>query len=164
MSRYLRSGQQEYGLDIRNVLEIIGTLKVTEIPDMPIFVKGVINLRGKVIPVIDVRLRFNMPEREYDDRTSIIVVKVNDSSVGFIVDTVSEVLEIPADQIEPPPSIKKGESSRFVEGMGKVGSDVKILLCADKLLYEEVLQSIPEESPTNGVEADEQPATEAMPE
>ena len=86
--------EQEYGIEIRHVTEIIGIQTITGLPDVPEFVKGVINLRGKVIPVIDVRLRFAMPERAYDERTCIVVVNINDASVGLVVDTVSEVLNI----------------------------------------------------------------------
>lgn len=130
-------GEEEYGIEIRHVTEIIGIQNITEVPDMPAHVKGVINLRGKVIPVMDVRLRFGMPERPYDDRTCIVVINIDGQAVGLIVDRVSEVLNIPKDHIEPPPAVKKGEESRFVQGMGKVGEEVKILLDARKLLYDE---------------------------
>ncbi len=127
--------KEEYGLEIRHVTEIIGIQSITGVPDMPHYVKGVINLRGKVIPVMDVRLRFGMEERTYDDRTCIIVINIDDYLVGLIVDQVSEVLDIPKNNIEPPPKVKKGESSRFIQGMGKVGDRVKILLNAHKLLF-----------------------------
>jgi len=129
-------GGEEYGIEIRHVTEIIGIQSITEVPDMPAHVKGVINLRGKVIPVMDVRLRFGMPERPYDDRTCIVVINIDGQAVGLVVDRVSEVLDIPKDDIEPPPAVKKGEESRFVQGMGKVGDEVKILLDARKLLYD----------------------------
>jgi purine-binding chemotaxis protein CheW len=128
-------GEEEYGIEIRHVTEIIGIQSITEVPDMPAHVKGVINLRGKVIPVMDVRLRFGMPERPYDDRTCIVVINIDGQAVGLVVDRVSEVLDIPKDDIEPPPAVKRGEESRFVQGMGKVGDKVKILLDARKLLY-----------------------------
>src|SRR3990172_5823963 len=85
-------GKEEYGIEIHNVTEIIGIQSITDLPDTPDFVKGVINLRGKVIPVLDVRLRFKMEEKAYNDRTCIIVVNIRNMSVGLIVDTVSEVL------------------------------------------------------------------------
>jgi len=136
-------GNEEYGIEIRYVTEIIGIQHVTCVPDLPEFVKGVINLRGKVIPVMDVRLRFHMQERKYDDRTCIIVINISDQPVGLIVDQVSEVLDIQKSEIEPPPKVKKDSSSLFVQGMGKVGDQVKILLNADKILYgvEEALKS-----------------------
>jgi purine-binding chemotaxis protein CheW len=130
-------GKEEYGLEIRHVTEIVGIQNITEVPDMPPYVKGVINLRGKVIPVMDVRRRFTLTEKSYDDHTCIIVVNISDSAVGLIVDTVSEVISIPDDKIDPPPSVTKGDSSRFIKGLGKVGDTVVILLDISQLLYEE---------------------------
>ena len=130
-------GKEEYGLEIRHVTEIVGIQKITEVPDMPQYVKGVINLRGKVIPVMDVRTRFTLAEKPYDDHTCIVVVNINDSSVGLIVDTVSEVISIPDGNIDPPPSVTKGDSSRFIKGLGKVGDTVVILLDIGQLLFEE---------------------------
>ncbi|MEW6182069.1 MAG: chemotaxis protein CheW [Bacillota bacterium] len=130
-------GEEEYGIEIRHVTEIIGLQTITDVPDMPSHVKGVINLRGKVVPVMDVRLRFGMEERAYDDRTCIVVINIENHAVGLIVDRVSEVLDIPKSDVEPPPRVRKGESSRFVQGMGKVGEQVKILLNADKVLFDE---------------------------
>jgi purine-binding chemotaxis protein CheW len=135
-------GKEEYAVEIRFVTEIIGMQKITILPDLPVFVKGVINLRGKVIPAIDVRLRFGLDERTYDDRTCIVITRLNDSSVGLIVDSVSEVLDIPQNNIDPPPRIRKGSESRFIKGLGKLGSDVKIILDTHKLLFEEELEKI----------------------
>ena len=129
--------KEVYGLEIRYVTEIIGIQKITPVPDMPDYVKGVINLRGKVIPVMDVRLRFSMSVRDYDERTCIIVINAKDTIVGLIVDTVNEVLEIPANQIETTNSFRKGTGNQFMKGMGKVGDEVKILLDAEALLFEE---------------------------
>ncbi|MCB0281019.1 MAG: purine-binding chemotaxis protein CheW [Calditrichae bacterium] len=135
--------KQQYGIDIKSVTEIIGVQKITDLPDLPSFVKGVINLRGKVIPVIDVRLRFGMDERAYDERTCIVVVNINDTSVGLVVDTVSEVMNIPESNIEAPPKInKKADGNRFVKGLGKIDEDVKIILDTQKLLFEEELDQI----------------------
>ncbi|OQA08957.1 MAG: Chemotaxis protein CheW [Firmicutes bacterium ADurb.Bin373] len=128
--------REEYGIEIRHVTEIIGIQNITEVPDMPHYIKGVINLRGKVIPVMDVRLRFGVAERDYDDRTCIIVINIEEQSVGMIVDRVSEVLDIPKSEVAPPPKVKKGESSRFIKGMGKVGERVKILLNEYQLLFD----------------------------
>ncbi len=124
---------EDYGLEIRYVIEIIGILNITEVPDMPPSIKGVINLRGKVIPVMDVRLRFNLPEREYDDRTCIVVVDVDGATVGMVVDQVSEVVDIPESQIEPPPT-SGGVGSSYILGMGKIDDAVKILLNVKELL------------------------------
>ncbi|MEW6172238.1 MAG: chemotaxis protein CheW [Bacillota bacterium] len=129
-------GDGEYGIEIRHVTEIIGIQNITDVPDMPSYVKGVINLRGKVVPVLDVRLRFGMEERGYDDRTCIVVINIDSHAVGLIVDRVSEVLDIPKNDVEVPPKVKKGEGSRFVKGIGKLGDNVKILLDAPSLLFE----------------------------
>jgi len=128
--------REEYGIEIRYVTEIVGIQNITQVPDMPGFIKGVINLRGKVIPVMDVRLRFDIEERPYDDRTCIVVININEQAVGLIVDRVSEVLDIPKTEIELPPKIRRSERSNFIQGLGKVGDKVKILLNANKLLYE----------------------------
>ncbi len=134
--------KEDYGVEIRHVTEIIGIQRITEVPDMSDFVRGVINLRGKIIPVIDVRTRFKLPPREYDDRTCIIVVNINDMAVGLVVDEVSEVANIPEDQVEPPPRTGKGTNGRFIQGMGKIGEEVKILLDVSKLLHDEELDAI----------------------
>lgn len=130
-------GTEDYGIEIYHVTEIIGIQKITEIPDMPEYIKGVINLRGRVIPVMDVRLRFKMPERAYDDRTCIIVVSVHGSALGLVVDTVKEVADIPPHQIELPPDVSEGNRQLFIKGLGKMGNDVKILLDAEKLAQKE---------------------------
>ncbi|MCB9068283.1 MAG: purine-binding chemotaxis protein CheW [Calditrichae bacterium] len=132
--------RQEYGIEIRHVTEIIGIQRITDLPDMPAYIKGVINLRGKVIPVVDVRLRFGMENRKYDERTCIIVVNFNDAAVGLVVDTVSEVMNIPAHNIEPSPKASlKSSGGRFIKGLGKVEDDVKILLDIEQLLFDEAL-------------------------
>jgi purine-binding chemotaxis protein CheW len=131
-------GKEEYGIEIRCVTEIIGILSITGVPDMPVFIRGVINLRGKVIPVMDVRLRFNLEERQYDERTCIVVINIDEQVVGLIVDRVLEVLDIPKSEVEPPPKASKPDNGRFVQGMGKVGDKGKILLDAQQLInYEE---------------------------
>jgi purine-binding chemotaxis protein CheW len=135
-------GDEEYGIPIRNVTEIIGIQTITDLPETPHYVKGVINLRGKVIPVIDVRIRFNMPEKEYDDRTCIVVVNIKDVSVGLIVDSVSEVMDIPDENIEPTPRISQGAGTKYIMGLGKVNNDVKILLDTQKLLFDEELEML----------------------
>ncbi|MHC4944873.1 MAG: chemotaxis protein CheW [Planctomycetota bacterium] len=132
-----RVGDENYGIEIRHVKEIVVVHKITEVPDMEEYVRGVINLRGQVIPVIDVRLRFLLVPREYDDRTCIVVVNVNDNVVGMIVDSVTEVVDIPEDRIDPPPAVSRSPASRFVLGVGHVGDGVRILLDADKVLRDE---------------------------
>ncbi|MGI6120481.1 MAG: chemotaxis protein CheW [Desulfosporosinus sp.] len=134
-------GNECYGIEIKYVTEIIGLQPITEIPEMPEYIKGIINLRGKIIPVMDVRLRFKKPFREYNDRTCIIVIEIRGISVGLIVDTVSEVISIPEDEIVAPPSMTK-EGNKYIKGVGKVGSDVKLLLDSDKLLNETDLENL----------------------
>lgn len=109
---------------------------------MPGFVRGVINLRGQVIPVIDVRARFHMDARGYDDRTCVVVVCLNETSIGLVVDTVNEVMDIPANQVSPPPKLGQGDGNRYIRGMGKVGEDVKILLDASRLLFDTEMKSL----------------------
>ena len=130
-----------YGLEIRHVTEIIGIQKVTNVPDMPDHVIGVLNLRGKVIPIIDVRLRFNLTLREYDERTCIIVVSVNENPVGLVVDQVSEVVDISQNDIEPPPATGKGRG-HYIQGLGKIGETVKILLNVEVLVEEDLEENL----------------------
>jgi len=142
--RYLtfRIANEEYGIEIMHVLEIIGLYKITPIPEAPEFVKGVINLRGKVIPVLDVRLRFGMESKVYDERTCTIVVKMKGITVGLIVDTINEVIQIPGKDVDEPTSFSQSAKSMFIMGMGKIGESVKILLDVDKLLHAEELESL----------------------
>jgi purine-binding chemotaxis protein CheW len=142
--RYLtfRIASEEYGVEIRHITEIVGVQKITEVPDTESYLKGVINLRGKIIPVMDVRLRFGMAAIDYGDRTCIIVVDVNGTSIGLIVDEVLEVVNIPAQNVSEPPRTSKGSSSRYIQGMGKVGASVKILLNIEQLVNEEDLVAV----------------------
>lgn len=127
-----------YGIEIRNVTEIIGMQTITEVPELPDYIRGIINLRGKIIPVMDVRLRFNKAFRDYNDRTCVIVVNVQELSIGLIVDSVSEVISIPETDIVAPPELGK-EGSKFIRGVGKVGNEVKLLLDCEKLLnYQDI--------------------------
>lgn len=141
--------REDYGIEIRFVTEIIGIQRITEVPDMPNFLKGVINLRGKVIPVMDVRLRFGMEPRDYDDRTCIVVVNINNTPIGLVVDKVQEVVDIPESQVEAAPEKARGKRSRFLQGMGKVNDQVKILLNVEQLLYEEERAQLEEIAPTS---------------
>lgn len=129
-------GNESYGIDIKYVTEIIGNQPTTEVPELPEYIRGIINLRGKIIPVMDVRLRFKKPFREYDERTCVIVIDIADISIGLIVDSVAEVLAIPAAEIVTPPELNKG-GNKYIKGIGKVGSEVKLILDCDKLLNEE---------------------------
>lgn len=135
-------GKEEYGIEIKYVTEIIGGIQaITDVPDVPDNVKGIINLRGKIIPVMDVNLRFKKEPKEYNDRTCIIVIDIEDLSVGLIVDYVAEVLSIPDEDIVPPPSARVGFHHRYIKGIGKVGSSVKLLLDCDKLLSDDDLNA-----------------------
>ena len=135
-------GKEDYGIEIRYVTEIVGMQKITEVPDMPVFVKGVVNLRGQVIPVLDMRLRFHMESRNYDERTCIVVVNINGAQVGLVVDTVNEVRNIDDTQISPPPQTAGAASAQYIQGMGKVGEAVIILLDGQRLLYEHELAAL----------------------
>lgn len=137
-----------YGLEIRYVTEIIGIQEITCLPDMPEHVRGVLNLRGKVIPVLDVRLRFHLPERDYDDRTCIIVVDVDERSVGLVVDKVSEVIDIPMSDIEPAPKTSSSSGRAYIKGLGKIDQQVKILLDIESLVQDEDLSEIDTETLT----------------
>lgn len=137
-------GKESYGIEIQYVTEIIGIQAITEIPELPDYVKGIINLRGKIIPVMDVRLRFKKEVKEYNDRTCVIVIDTMDLSIGLIVDSVAEVINIPEQDIEVPPKMNKGYNNRFIKNIGKVGNDVKLLLDCEKLLNVDDINTINE--------------------
>ena len=135
---------ENYGIEIQYVVEIIGIQTITEIPGLPDYVKGIVNLRGKIIPVIDIRLLFKKEPKDYNDRTCIIVIDIKNISIGLIVDTVSEVITIPEQDIVEPPQINKGAYNKYIKNIGKVGSDIKLLLDCEKLLSEDELMEINE--------------------
>ena len=127
-----------YGIDIKVVIEIIGILPITAVPDVPEYVKGIINLRGKIIPVVDMRLRFHRAPRVYTDRTCVIVIEADGVLVGLIIDGVSEVRDIPEAQVVPPPKLKAAQN-RYIKGVGRLdeGSKVVLLLDWEKLFSKE---------------------------
>jgi purine-binding chemotaxis protein CheW len=131
-------GAEEYGLEILKVQEIIKMMDITKVPRTPEFVRGVINLRGKVIPVVDLRLKFSMDSKETTDKTCVIVVQVAHGAgrvtMGTIVDEVSEVLDIAGEQIEPAPEFGTAVDTAFILGMGKVAKKVVMLLDIDRVL------------------------------
>ena len=131
--------EEEYGLEILKVREIMGLMEITTVPQTPNYVRGVINLRGQVIPVVDLRLKFGMSEGDDDKRTCIIVVDVGGVMMGIVVDTVSEVMDIDTGSIEATPSFGTELNTDYILGMGKVGGKVKILLDIDKVLTSEEL-------------------------
>ena len=130
-------GEEEFGVDILRVREIIRMLEITRVPRAPEFVEGVINLRGSVIPIIDLRKRFRLLAKENDKDTRIVVISIDNMTVGFIVDSVSQVLRIPANTIEPTPPVVAGVDSEYIEGVGKLEDRLLILLDLDRLLSSE---------------------------
>ncbi|MCE5286009.1 MAG: chemotaxis protein CheW [Pelosinus sp.] len=136
-------GKEYYGIAIRYVTEIIGGIQaITEVPELPEYVKGIINLRGTIIPVMDIRLRFKKEPKAYTDRTCIVVVNIKDIFIGLIVDAVSEVLTIAEQEIVAPPAGHKSFQNRYIKGIGKVGSDVKLLLDCNKLINDEEFEAL----------------------
>lgn len=134
-------GHEEFGLEILKVREIIGYMEITAVPQTPAHVKGVINLRGQVIPVIDLRMKFGMEQAEVTEETCIIVVEITQSQrrfqTGIVVDRVKEVLDIAGENIEDSPQFGSNVDTDFILGMGKVNDSVKILLDIDKVLGNE---------------------------
>lgn len=128
---------EEFAVDILYVQEINRMLQVTKVPNAPDYVNGVINLRGRVIPVINLRLRLGMPRKEPDKNTRIIVMEVNEKTVGFIVDSVNEVLRIPENVTEAPPSLAMGINSEFIKSVGKLEDRLLILIDLEKILSKE---------------------------
>ncbi len=137
-------GSEIYGIEIKHVTEIIGIQAITELPELPEYIRGIINLRGKIIPVMDVRLRFKKAFREYNDRTCIIVIDIRDISIGLIVDSVSEVLSIHEQDIIEPPKLNHGQQNKYIKNIGKAGNDVKLLLDCERLLTENEVEELNE--------------------
>jgi purine-binding chemotaxis protein CheW len=126
-------GREEFGVDILRVQEINRMVTVTSVPNSPSFVDGVINLRGKVIPIIDLRTRFGMPRKEHDKNTRIVVIELKNNIVGFVVDAVSEVLRIPRSVTEPPPAVVAGIHADYITAVGKLEDRLLILLDLEKV-------------------------------
>ena len=137
-------GEEIYGIEILKASEIIGLMDITTVPQTPDYMKGVINLRGKVIPVIDLRKKFSMQEGVHTQETCVIVVEVNSSSIGLIVDSVSEVSDITGEEIENAPSFGQGIDTSFIMGLGKVKDKIIILLDIDTVLSTEELEMVEE--------------------
>ncbi|MCL1915757.1 MAG: chemotaxis protein CheW [Desulfovibrionaceae bacterium] len=135
-------GEEEFGVDILKVQEIIRTMEITKVPRAQDFVEGVINLRGKVIPIIDLRRRFGLSSKAHDKHTRIIVIEISNMIVGFVVDSVSEVLRIPSSTVEPPPPVVAGVESEYISGVGKLHDRLLILLDLDKLLSSSDLEAL----------------------
>lgn len=135
-------GSEEYALDILKVREIIGLLPVTPVPQTPERLRGVINLRGKVIPVVDLRASFGMASRDDDPKTCIIVVLVEDGLMGLLVDTVRSVVDVADDQIEPPPPVVGRLRVDYVLGMAKAADGLKILVDVEKIVSPAALEAL----------------------
>ena len=134
-----KSGVEYFGLEIQYVQQIIQYQEVTRVPETEDYIMGLINLRGRIIPVVDVRLRFKQGACEYNDKTCILVINVKSATVGLVVEQIAEVVEIKEENILPPPTIGRGDKShhKYVYGIGKVGNTVRLLLDPEKLLYDE---------------------------
>jgi purine-binding chemotaxis protein CheW len=137
-------GNEVYGIEILKAREIIGLMDITSVPQTPEYMKGVINLRGKVIPVIDLRLKFGMQEEKHTQETCVIVVEVNNTSIGIIVDSVSEVSDISGGAIEDAPSFGQDIDTSFIMGLGKVKDKIIILLDIEAVLSSEELEMVEE--------------------
>lgn len=135
-------GEEEFGMDIMHVKEIIRMMEITKVPKSPEFVDGVINLRGNVVPIIDLRKRFSMAGKDRDKNTRISVVELGGTIVGFVVDSVHEVLRIPTDTVEPPPPVVAGIDSDYIKGVGKLDDRLLILLDLQKLLSREEREAL----------------------
>lgn len=134
--------KQYYAFHINNVNEIIEMQDITPVPEFPDYAKGIINLRGLLIPIIDVRLRFCKSEADYNDRTCIIVLNMKEIEVGFIVDTVDEVLDIDDKDISPVPKLSDAKTRKFIKGVGKTSNKIVMLLDAQKMLNDDEIKSL----------------------
>jgi purine-binding chemotaxis protein CheW len=135
-------GSEVYGIEILKVREIIKLMDITTVPRTPDYLKGVINLRGKVIPIVNLRSKFSMPEEEHTKETCVIVAEVNNTSIGIIVDSVSEVLDIKSGEIEETPSLGQGIDTDFIMGLGKTKERIVILLDIALVLSSEELEIV----------------------
>ena len=131
-----------YGIDISYVIEIVSMQTITAVPNMPLYVKGVINLRGKVIPVIDMRLKFNLPAVDYNDRTCAVVVQIDDCEIGLIVDSVDDVLDIPKEDVTPPPHLVSSSAGSYLYGIGRLDQKIVMLLNIETFIEQQDLVQI----------------------
>ncbi len=135
---------EEFGVDILKVQEIIRTVEITRVPKSPEFVEGVINLRGKIVPVIDLRKRFGMEQRQHDNETRIVVVELTDKVVGFLVDKVKEVIRVEKSVIEPPPELTTNINTNYITGVAKLPDRLLILLDLNKVLSSDEQEKLAE--------------------
>lgn len=132
-------GKEVYAIEIRNVTEIVGIQKISVLPETASYMKGIINLRGKIIPVVDMCLRLKKESSGYTNRTCIIVIDIQDMSVGLIVDHVNEVISIPDSAIVPAAELHGASSTRYIKGIGKVGEEIRLLLDCSRLFRSDEL-------------------------
>jgi purine-binding chemotaxis protein CheW len=135
-------GTEEFGVDILKVQEINRMVEITRVPQAPHYVEGVINLRGKVIPIVDLRKRFGLELKEHDKNTRIVVVDIGGNIMGMIVDSVSEVLRLPASTIEPPPEIVTGVNSEYIKGVAKLEDRLLIFLDLSRVIDAEEMAAV----------------------
>lgn len=133
---------ETYGIDVMQIREVLRSTEISPVPGSPIYVLGIINLRGNVVAIIDTRSRFGLPQKEPDDASRILILEAVDHVVGFLVDSVSEVVELRASEVESPPDTGSGDSSRFISGLSNRPSGLLILVDANRLLSEEELAEI----------------------
>lgn len=136
---------EEFGVDILKVQEIIRPIEITRVPNAPVFIEGVINLRGRIVPIVDMRRRFDLPEREKDKDTRIVVVELRNKVVGFVMDAVKEVIRVERSVIEPPPDLAVGIDAQYIKGVAKLDDRLLILLDLEEVLCEDeqdALQSV----------------------
>jgi len=134
--------EEVFGIDICFVTEIVGMQPVTKVPESPAYMKGIINLRGVIIPVIDARLKFKKDPVEYDERTCIVIINIDQISVGLIVDNVNEVVNIADEFISPPPVIRTGSEKGYIKGISRQGQKMQLLLDCENLFEREELQKM----------------------
>jgi purine-binding chemotaxis protein CheW len=137
-------GHEEYGVEVEKVKTIERMQKLTRVPKTPVFIKGVINLRGVVIPVIDLRSRFGLPEKEYTDNSRMIIVSTGDIEVGMIVDSANDVTDIDTDAVENPPEIVGGIRAKYLDGIAKIGDRLLVLLNLEQVLNKQELLQLEE--------------------
>ena len=135
-------GSENYGIEVRYVTEITGIQAITDIPELPEYIKGIMNPRGQIIPVMDVRLRFRKEPKEYTDRTCTVVVDISGMPIGLIVDGVSEVITIPEQDVVEPPQANISVSNRYIKNIGKIGNNVTLLLDCEKLLNNDDIDNL----------------------
>lgn len=138
----LWTDKQLFGIPIRDVVQIVGIQEIVAIPEFPAYAKGIINLRGSIIPLIDMRLRFGMPEAQYNERTCIIVTSIREKEIGFIVDEVNEVTDIEEQEISPPPTLSTGCANAYLTGVSKHAGKIVLLVDIAKMISDDMMENL----------------------